>query len=58
MPGVLAARRRTELLAAVGLLVLLNLLVWIVRPDWAARVGALVVSIVVFPVVLLAVQKR
>jgi len=32
-------------------------LVWIVRPDWAERVGALVVSIVVFPVVLLAVRK-
>jgi len=57
-PGVLAARRRAELMAAVGLLFLLNLLVWLVRPDWAARLGALVVSIVVFPVVLLAVQKR
>lgn len=57
MPGALAARRRRELMAAVGVLLLLNVLVWIVRPDWAARVGALVVSIVVFPVVLLAVRK-
>jgi hypothetical protein len=57
MPGALAARRRAELMAAAGLLLLLNVLVWIVRPDWAARVGALVVSIVVFPVVLLAVRK-
>jgi hypothetical protein len=55
-PGVLAARRRAELTGAVGVLVLLNLLVWLVRPDWAARLGALVVSLVVFPVVLLAVQ--
>ncbi len=44
-------------MGALGLLFLLNLLVWIVRPDWAARLGALVVSIVVFPVVLLAVRK-
>jgi hypothetical protein len=57
-PGVLAARRRTELSAAVALLLLLNLLVWLMRPDWAARLGALVVSAVVFPVVLLAVSRR
>jgi hypothetical protein len=44
-------------MGAFGMLLLLNLLVWIVRPDWAARLGALVVSIVVFPVVLLGVRK-
>mgnify|MGYP001048006247 CR=1 FL=1 len=58
MPGELAARRRAELMGAFGLLFVLNVLVWIVRPDWAARIGAVVVSVVVFPVVLLAVQKR
>jgi hypothetical protein len=57
-PGVFAARRRTELMATFGLLGLLNLLVWLVRPDWAARVGALVVSLVVFPVVRLMVSRR
>ena len=57
-PGILAARRRTEVMVAFGLLFLLNLLVWLVRPDWAARLGALVVSTVVFPVVLLMVQRR
>lgn len=57
-PGILAARRRTELMATVGLLFLLNLLVWLVRPDWAARVGALVVSVLVFPVVRLLVSRR
>ena len=44
-PGVLAARRRAELTATFGLLLLLNVLVWLVRPDWAARLGALVVSL-------------
>ena len=58
MPGVIAARRRAEVMGAVAVLLLLNLLVWLVRPDWAARLGALVVSLVVFPVVLLAVQRR
>lgn len=57
-PGVLAARKRAELTATIGLLLLLNLLVWLVRPDWAARVGALVVSAVVFPVVRLVVSRR
>ncbi len=57
-PGVLAARRRAELMATFGLLFLLNLLVWLVRPDWAARLGALVVSAVVFPVVRLMMQRR
>jgi hypothetical protein len=57
-PGVIAARRRAELTATVGLLFLVNLLVWLVRPDWAARVGAVVVSLVVFPVVHLVVSKR
>jgi len=35
MPGALAARRRAELMAAAGVLLLLNVLVWIVRPDCA-----------------------
>ena len=55
---MLAARRRTELMATVGLLLLLNLLVWLVRPDWAARLGALVVSVLVFPVLRLLVSRR
>lgn len=57
-PGVLAARRRAELTAAIGMLLLVNLLVWLIRPDWGARVGALVVSLVVFPVVRLMVSRR
>jgi Flp pilus assembly protein TadB len=57
-PGVLAARRRAELTATIGLLFLVNVLVWLVRPDWAARLAALVVSLVVFPVVRLVVSRR
>ena len=57
-PGVLAARRRAELTATIGVLLLLNLLVWLVRPDWAARLGALVVSVLVFPLLRLLVSRR
>ena len=45
-------------MATFAVLFLLNLLVWLVRPDWAARLGAFVVSVVVFPVVRLAMQRR
>jgi hypothetical protein len=57
MPGVIAARRRAELWTTFGLLFVVNVLVWLFRPDWGARLGALVVSLVVFPVVLLAVRR-
>ena len=57
-PGVLAARRRAELWATFGLLFLVNLVVWLVRPDWAARLAALVVSLLAFPIVRLAVSRR
>jgi hypothetical protein len=57
-PGVLAARRRAELRATVALLFLVNLGIWLVRPDWAARLAALFVSLLVFPIVRLAVSRR
>ncbi len=57
MPGALAARRRRELAATIAILLALNVLVWIVRPDWQARFGAAVVSLLVFPVLLLFVRK-
>ena len=35
MPGTLAARRRREVAATIAILVALNVVVWIVRPDWS-----------------------
>lgn len=46
--GALAERRRTRVRLMVGLLIFLQLLVWLVRPDWEARLAALVVSVFVF----------
>lgn len=48
--GVLAQRRRTRVNVLLMAFVLLQVLVWIIRPDWQARLGALVVSAFVFPV--------
>ena len=43
----------------LAVLVALNLLVWVVRPDWAARLAALVVSVLAAPVlVTLLVPRR
>jgi hypothetical protein len=57
MPGMLAARRRREVAATIAILVALNLLVWIVRPDWQARLAALVVSALVAPILHLFVRR-
>ena len=42
--GTLARRRRVERSLVIALLLALNVLVWVVTPDWAARLAALVVS--------------
>ena len=58
MPGTLAARRRREVATTIAILVALNLLVWIVRPDWPARLGAFVVSLLVAPVLHVVLVRR
>ena len=57
-PGVVAARKRAEWTATVAILLALNILVWLVQPGWGARIGALVVSLLVAPVLHLAVARR
>ncbi|MBF4767352.1 hypothetical protein ISU10_06185 [Nocardioides agariphilus] len=57
MPGELAARRRRERAATIAILVALNLLVWIVRPDWESRLAAAAVSLLVAPVLHLFVRR-
>jgi hypothetical protein len=51
--GILAERRRARLRMLVAALLLVQVVVWIFRPDWPARLAALVVSLLLFP--LLAV---
>ena len=57
--GSLARRRRVERSLVIALLLTLNVLVWVVTPDWAARLAALVVSALAAPVlVTLLVPRR
>jgi Flp pilus assembly protein TadB len=56
--GILARRRRRQHTWLLVGLVLLNLLVWVVRPDWPARLGALVVTVLAFPVLRLLLFSR
>ena len=48
--GSLARKRRLRSSLLGSVLVALNILVWFVSPDWALRLGALVVTVLVFPV--------
>lgn len=49
--GILARRRRTRLNLIVIALFLTQVVVWIARPDWAARLAALVITLLAFPVI-------
>jgi Flp pilus assembly protein TadB len=48
--GILARRARLRTGFLVALLAFVNVVVWIVRPDWEARLGVLVIGILAFPV--------
>jgi hypothetical protein len=49
--GVLARRRRTRLNRVVASLIFVQVVVWVVRPDWQARLAALLVAALAFPVI-------
>lgn len=51
--GPLARRARVRTSLLVALLFALVLLVWVVRPDWPARLAALVFVVLAFPVLRL-----
>lgn len=50
--GILAERRRSRLRLLVAALVLVQVVVWIFRPDWPARLAALVVCLLLFPLLV------
>jgi hypothetical protein len=56
--GALARRRRLQLSMLGAVLVAANMLVWVVRPDWPARVAALIVTILAAPVLVTLVLPR
>ena len=56
--GSLARRRRRQTSMVVALLVCIVVLVFVVREDWAARLGVVVVAILAFPVLRLMLFGR
>lgn len=57
--GPLARRRRRQRAALVAVLVAVNLLVWVLRPDWPSRLAAVVVTVLAAPVLAtLALPRR
>jgi hypothetical protein len=56
--GVLARRRQIRTSLLLAFLVAVNLLVWLARPDWEARLAALVLSILVAPVLAGLLLRR
>jgi hypothetical protein len=49
--GPLAQRRRTRIRLIVAVLFFAQVVVWVLRPDWQARLAALVFALFAFPVV-------
>jgi hypothetical protein len=56
--GRLAHRRKVRTSLLLMVLVVLNVVVWVVRPDWRSRLGALVVSVLVAPVLVAVLVPR
>ena len=56
--GVLARRRRRDRAMLVVLLVTANLVVWVVAPQWEARVAALVLTVLLAPMLLSLLARR
>ena len=56
--GTLARRRRVRRGLLTTVLLALNILVWVVRPDWEARLAAAVVSVLAFPVLAVLLLPR
>ncbi|HET6153102.1 MAG TPA: hypothetical protein VFE15_09100 [Marmoricola sp.] len=49
--GLLANRRRTRLNLIIASLLFIQVITWVVRPDWQARLAAIVVAVIAFPVI-------
>ena len=57
-PGCRREQRRRQVATTVAVLLALNVVVWFVRDDWAARILAVMVSLLVAPVVHTMLFRR
>ena len=56
--GTLARRQRSRTRLLMLALLVANVLLWFVRPDWEARLAAAVLSVLAFPVLRLFLVSR
>ena len=56
--GILARRARVRSSVLALLLFVLVVVVWVTRPDWAARLGVIVVCVLVYPVLRILLFPR
>jgi Flp pilus assembly protein TadB len=56
--GVLARRRRQQTGITIGVLLVLNVFVWVVFPQWPARTMVLIVSLLAAPVLHTLLFRR
>jgi hypothetical protein len=56
--GVLAQRRHRQVGATIAMLLAINVLVWVIFPDWPARTMVLIVSLLVGPVLHTMLFRR
>ena len=57
-PGILAQRRRRQVSITVASLLALNVLVWVVFPDWPMRTMVLILSLLGAPVLHTMLFRR
>ncbi len=57
-PGILAERRRKQTGATIAMLLVVNVLVWVVFPEWPARAMVLIVSLLAAPVLHTMLFRR
>jgi hypothetical protein len=56
--GILAARRRRQVSATIAMLLVLNVLVWVVFPEWPMRTMVLILSLLIAPVLHTMLFRR
>ena len=56
--GILARRRRLQTSMLLTVLLAVQVLVWVLRPDWPSRLAALVVSALAAPVLYTLLFRR
>ncbi len=55
--GIIAQRKRTRSTLFVIAVIVVNMLIWLAYPDWAARFLALALSLLITPIILVLMSS-